>query len=293
MNRTARSPQRRPAHAHRRRQSGFSLVELMVSITIGLIVIAAVGYSFVASKRTFRSSAGMMQLQENARSAMLLVNSVIRNAGYLPQPLSQTDPQSFFIKDLTTPRNTLAIYGQSATSPATIYPFIGSTATPSSTSDYLAISFLGDGDSTNTTRRMHTCLGDPVDSGELAVNVLYIARNSATETVPSLYCASRIYNATTFATLRTATGQPLLLGVTNLSARYGTDSSGNRQTSRYLAASAISDWTIVTAVQITITSESADVVEAVASQQVNVSNKFQGGRLQRPLTQTVSIRNRL
>lgn len=61
---------------------GFSLVELMVAITIGLIILAAVSAMFVSSKRSYSTQDRLARLQENARFAMQFMTRDIRMAGY-------------------------------------------------------------------------------------------------------------------------------------------------------------------------------------------------------------------
>jgi type IV pilus assembly protein PilW len=61
---------------------GFSLVELMVAITIGLIILAAVSAVFVSSKRSYSTQDRLARLQENARFAMQFMTRDIRMAGY-------------------------------------------------------------------------------------------------------------------------------------------------------------------------------------------------------------------
>lgn len=62
--------------------SGFSLVELMVSITIGLLILAAISTLFVSSKRTYSTQDRLARLQENARFAMHYLARDARMAGY-------------------------------------------------------------------------------------------------------------------------------------------------------------------------------------------------------------------
>ncbi|OYW15343.1 MAG: hypothetical protein B7Z46_00605 [Hydrogenophilales bacterium 12-64-6] len=63
-------------------QAGFSLVELMVAITIGFIVIGAVGYLYIGSRGAFRTADNMSRMQETARYAMDTLTRDIRMAGY-------------------------------------------------------------------------------------------------------------------------------------------------------------------------------------------------------------------
>lgn len=72
----------KPLHACGRDMRGLSLVELMVAITIGLIIMAAVSSLFVSSKQTYTTQDSLARLQENARFAMQFLIKDLRLAGY-------------------------------------------------------------------------------------------------------------------------------------------------------------------------------------------------------------------
>ena len=61
---------------------GFNLIELMVALTIGLIILAAVSSLFINSKQTYTTQDSLARLQENARFAMQFLTKDIRLAGY-------------------------------------------------------------------------------------------------------------------------------------------------------------------------------------------------------------------
>jgi len=61
---------------------GFSLVELMVAITIGLIILVAVSGIFITSKKSYNVQDRLARLQENARFAMQYLMKDLRMAGY-------------------------------------------------------------------------------------------------------------------------------------------------------------------------------------------------------------------
>jgi len=62
---------------------GFSLIELMIAMTIGLVILAAVIQIFVRSHATYQLDEGMSRVQENARFSMDYLAKDIRMAGYL------------------------------------------------------------------------------------------------------------------------------------------------------------------------------------------------------------------
>lgn len=63
-------------------QSGFSLVELMIALLIGLILIGGIIQIFVGSKVTYSTQAALSKIQENGRFAMSFLARDIRQAGY-------------------------------------------------------------------------------------------------------------------------------------------------------------------------------------------------------------------
>ncbi|MBD3893973.1 MAG: hypothetical protein EST26_08920 [Hydrogenophaga sp.] len=64
------------------RQRGLSLIELMISITLGLLVILAVTYVFAASRASYRHQEALSNVQESGRMALELLTRDIRMAGH-------------------------------------------------------------------------------------------------------------------------------------------------------------------------------------------------------------------
>jgi len=64
------------------RQKGFSLVELMIALTLGLMIMAAVGTVFLSSRQAFSTQEAMARMQEGARYAFELMSVDIRQAGF-------------------------------------------------------------------------------------------------------------------------------------------------------------------------------------------------------------------
>lgn len=61
---------------------GFTLVELMISLVLGLLVIAGVGSVFVANKQSYRTNEALGQVQDASRIAYEFMARDIRMAGY-------------------------------------------------------------------------------------------------------------------------------------------------------------------------------------------------------------------
>lgn len=65
------------------RQQGLSLIELMVSLTLGMMIIVTIGYVYVGASRTFRSLEALSRMQENARYAIERISFDLRMAGFM------------------------------------------------------------------------------------------------------------------------------------------------------------------------------------------------------------------
>ena len=76
MKANPRNTRRTPA-----RPRGFSLIELMVALVVGLIVVAAAGGIFISNKRTYNATESLGRMQENGRVAFELMAREIREAG--------------------------------------------------------------------------------------------------------------------------------------------------------------------------------------------------------------------
>lgn len=88
------------------KSSGFSLVELMIAITIGLILLGGIGYVYLGSRQTFRTQDDFSRIQENVRYALDQVAADVRMAGYAGcVNLSSIDPDNPTLIPLTVIAN--------------------------------------------------------------------------------------------------------------------------------------------------------------------------------------------
>lgn len=89
---------------------GFTLVELMIAITLSLILLAGLTTLFVNNSRSSSEIERANQQIENGRYAMQLLTDDLRNAGYLaefnpallPTPVAKPDPCASDLATLTT-----------------------------------------------------------------------------------------------------------------------------------------------------------------------------------------------
>jgi prepilin-type N-terminal cleavage/methylation domain-containing protein len=64
--------------------TGFTLVELMVSMSIGLAILAAVTTTFMSQTRIYNSQEQINEMQQNARGVLDILSRELKMAGYKP-----------------------------------------------------------------------------------------------------------------------------------------------------------------------------------------------------------------
>lgn len=80
------------------RQSGLSLVELMIAMALSLLLMLGVIQIFLSSKQTYSTNSALSRVQESGRFAMEFLAQDIRNTGYKGQ--CQGELQSSITDDL-------------------------------------------------------------------------------------------------------------------------------------------------------------------------------------------------
>jgi type IV pilus assembly protein PilW len=68
--------------------NGFTLVELMVSMSIGMVILAAVTTTFMSQTRIYNAQEQINEMQQNARGALDILAREVKMAGYNPNGAS-------------------------------------------------------------------------------------------------------------------------------------------------------------------------------------------------------------
>lgn len=82
------------------RQSGIGLIELMISITVGLLVMAGVIQLFASANQNSVTAEGASRIQENIRYALARIGDDIARAGNLGCHSFAARPNGYFTNDL-------------------------------------------------------------------------------------------------------------------------------------------------------------------------------------------------
>lgn len=261
-----------------KRQAGVTLVEMMISVVLGLLLMAGVITFFISTKQGHRLQSGMGMMQENGRAALHILFRDILMAGY-PKSASVDailDLQTIIDND-PLPGNVTAILGANADNDPT-------DADPTSRSDALGIQYQTDLD----------CLGAATPASGYAKNVYSVVYTAADDS--DLVCTTLAEDNTLLDS------QTLIEGVENMQILYGVDddtSDNISNATRYLRAGNVTDWNAVISIRIGILVNSIDTLSTTDDTatydllgQGTIAAK--GDRMRRRShTSTITIRNRL
>jgi type IV pilus assembly protein PilW len=84
-----------------RNDRGYTLMELMVAISIGMIVMASVATTFTSQTRAYSAQEQINQMEQNARGALDIMSRELKMAGYKPNGGSVTGVVSYSSSSLT------------------------------------------------------------------------------------------------------------------------------------------------------------------------------------------------
>lgn len=78
-----------------RRVRGFTLLELMIALTIGIFLLGALMIIVQTNRTVFGNQNKLAQLHDSERMAMTMLTDVIQSAGYFPDPTINTQAGTF------------------------------------------------------------------------------------------------------------------------------------------------------------------------------------------------------
>jgi type IV pilus assembly protein PilW len=222
-----RVQRRKPAHAAR----GFTFVEIMVAIALGLFLIGGLLTLVQAMRRTATNQSGMSQLQDNERMAMQLITDVVQSTGYYTSPLTNSAASAFLVGS----------YGAASFGSAQALMGNYTAGVPDIITNRYQTAGTGAGDNAIN------CTGNPSATPATFVNQI------------TVNTASNYLTCTVWVNANNPVTVALVPGITNMSVLYGVE-TGNGVASNsvdtYLTADLVTAgnyWPQVRSVQVTLT----------------------------------------
>lgn len=269
------------AKGGKRAGAGFSVVEVMIALVVGLVVVAGASQMYLGSKQGWRLNEAQSRMQEDGRFALEYLARNIRLAGYKSTPLPN-QPEPF---PGHSPADTA---GPKFEAGQVITGLYGGTGTADSSR--ISVRYQGLLVGTGVTP-VRDCLSRDVGVGIVTINTFALDTSQH-----ELQCTA--VNPTTGIN-PTAWTQPLISGFGNFLVLYGIDTDDElrtmRSANRYLsAANVAANWRNVTSVRIRFDLRSAeDNLQPVPSTYTFNGVTFTDRRLVKRFETTVSLRNNL
>ncbi|WP_295983958.1 PilW family protein [uncultured Variovorax sp.] len=216
------------------RRAGFTLVEFLVALVIGMLVVLAAVSSLLGTRTTAMTSEDVSVLDQSSALAFRLLGQQIRQAGYIP--IDGTEPLYYF--DVSRGRNT------GLTDEPAFFAIKGAESADSSLNDRLKLGHAPNPD------YFKDCLGQ--EPGR-ASGGSYTATDPAASRNPRLI-TSEFFVANGVLKCQgsgSTTPQPVIDGVDRFDVLYGIAArAGSRQVVRYVTANGVTDFNSVHAVRI-------------------------------------------
>lgn len=215
------------------RQRGLTILELMISITLGLFIVLTATGLLLSSKAGYTAQDQTAQIQETGRYALEILARAIRQAGY-------ENWNNDFLPVLAGAEFSANVMGMDAMTLKKTTPELTSAVATDvvNGSDVLALRFFGDG-TNGEDGAILNCAGLSVPAPtvvpgaeqERGWSIFFVAKDSAGE--PELRCkyqSKTSWNADAIAR-----------GVESFQVLYGIDADGDGLPDRFLNADAIDD----------------------------------------------------
>ena len=295
-----------------RRTRGFTLIELMVSMVIGLLVVLAAVAALLVARNGFTATDAASQLRDNARFAVLALDRIGVQSGFKDVAFATvTDPNDASITTnypapITGFSNASLSQGATNLSAATVTALTSGSVGYGS--DVLIMRFqpassLPTTGSTATDQSMIDCFGDsPANVSTIASNnyVSVFSINADATGEPTLFCSHPLdasgkltYVTDSQATANSYSSTALIRGVELFKVLYGVDSGVTPNTAPATAASAPLDSVpkrYLTADQMLVRSDEAATASnwrRVRSIRIGMILRSDAGAVEMPQTQTL------
>jgi type IV pilus assembly protein PilW len=226
-------------------QNGLTLLELLISMSLGLLLLVGIGTIYVGSNQTYRVQQDNARLQETGRYALEVIGRSLRQAGYRDVSASSVNP------DIPTTWTAITATNGSGTDPDTItLQYQWTTGDRACDGDVTGLAGALVRDSFNLDITPHPTTGLPKNE---------------------LKCQGDI-NATPPLLGLPPYGQPLLDLIEDLQFLYGVDTDADQSANFYTDAGNVPNWGQVVNVKVCVLVHSTNLGITTAAQRYLTCN---------------------
>lgn len=238
---------------------GFTLVELLVAVTISLIITIVIAQLFLGSRQTYATTDDMSRMQENIRFAQQLLIRTVHLASYKSQPNAVT--------------GNIFSGGNAA---------LAATSGAGTASDTITLRYQGSGGGGGAAAdgSILDCLGTRIDAGVMATNTFSIAAGANGSN--ALFC----------------NGVEIVPDIVNMQTVFGEDTNADLTADRYVALPDVTNINNVVSARIALLFQTPSTQAATLldtkTYDLNgvVLGPFNDLRIRRVVNTTINLRNR-
>ena len=274
-------------------EHGFTLVELLVALTIGLLITLVVTQAYLSGLGTQRAQTSLTRAQEASRFAFDALSKAIRRAGY-------KNPKATGLGFCDSPTVVRLVAGNDMASiNPTAANLTGSTVTVLNSSDVVRVRYFGEGNTVTNTDdgTIRDCQGTPVAPNALVEETYYVAADTNNNNEPTLFCYSSASVVPEVA---------LIPGVESLQILFGEDTDSDGSINGYVTAANIANANNVRSTMISIVTRTPEANAVDRSAQAinhfgsnypatgdpgNTFNTPADGRMRQHSVTTIALRN--
>lgn len=294
-------------------QRGYTLIELMISLLLGLVLISGFGSLFIQTQKNYTVQRSLSYLMEDGRYILEVLSRELRRTSSLKSPLDAygranlvfTDDadvlgstMSFSAGDYIRGEYNAAGFGAAADQPYNVNRL---TIRYQLNDDTELSANDPSSDNSPCTRSIHLNNGeDPATQVHVVTLYFYVAVDSTD--VPVLYCVAKRQQINTVATpvtvvsTTTSSAEPLISNVQQLLVTYGIDTDADNAANYYVSATDVTNWQQVVAVKLSVVLRSED--DNLTTSPVNYSLDSTtytptDKRLYRVFSTTIAFRNKV
>lgn len=266
----------------RNKQSGLSMLELLVAMIVGLFITVGISSVYVGNKRSNLTSNELSQLQDNGRAVLQLLTDVIQHTAYTSTSVAPVD--DMFIHG-SVPTSMCSDGSDSVVNTSLFSPMENNTIY----GDTIGVIYMGDNSLTTDCAASElpvSCRfgGGAATAASRIYNQFLVQKNA--RGIPALMCAGS----------RTAMVQEVAEGVENIQFTYGEDVNNDGIADRYVNSDNVARWGAVVSVNIAVLVRSLAPVAVANSSRlyqlsedatISTNDKY----LRAVFTSTVRLRN--